>query len=87
MATKLAEAIAEHRRLLDQVSARTDDQPAVVSEELKTRLRPYLDFRHVFRHAYTFDLRWDKMRELVLDCEATLATLHEELATFLADVS
>lgn len=76
-----------HRSLLDQVSAPTDDRPAALSAELKTTLRPYLDFRHVFRHAYTFDLRWEKMRELVLECETTLAALHEELATFLAEVS
>lgn len=76
-----------HRKLLNQASAPTEHRPAVLSEELKTRLRPYLDFRHVFRHAYTFDLRWEKMCELVLDCDATLAALHEELAAFLAEVS
>lgn len=73
--------------MLDQVADATEDRPAVLSEELKARLRLYLDFRHVFRHAYTFDLRWEKMRELVLDCGATLAALHEEIATFLAEVS
>ncbi len=74
-----------HRRLLDQMAEASEVRPAVLSEELRTRLRLYLDFRHVFRHSYTFDLRWDKMRPLVLYCEETVAALRESLETFLKE--
>ncbi len=43
----------------------------------------YLEFRHVFRQAYAFDLRWEKMRSLVLGCEDTLRLLQVELESFL----
>jgi hypothetical protein len=72
-----------HRRLLDQMAKPADARPAVLTEELRTRLRLYLDFRHVFRHSYTFDLRWEKMRDPALHCVETLAALRGSLAAFL----
>lgn len=68
-----------HRRLLDQMAASTGARPAVIADDLHSRLRLYLDFRHVFRHSYTFDLRWDKMQELVLHCDETLTRLRHSL--------
>ena len=41
-----------------------------------------MEFRHVFRHAYTFDLRWDRMKTLVLGCEETLQLVEGELDRF-----
>ena len=41
-----------------------------------------MEFRHVFRHAYTFDLRWDRMKTLVLGCEETLHLVEEQLDRF-----
>lgn len=72
-----------HRRLLDQMAEPNDARPAVLTEALRTRLRWYLDFRHVFRHSYTFDLRWSKMRDLVAHCEETLTALRGSLTVFL----
>ncbi len=42
---------------------------------LVDRLRPYLAFRHVFRHAYAFDLNWKKMEPLVRELRAVDAWL------------
>jgi len=72
-----------HRRLLNSVAAPGEARPAVISKELRDRLRGYLDFRHVFRHAYTFDLRWEKMAGLVGSCAETLGQLEAELRAFL----
>ncbi len=55
----------------------------MISRELAERLSEYLDFRHFFRHAYTFDLRREKMRGLVVDCESILHRLEAELQLFL----
>ena len=74
-----------HRRLLDQMAEATSVRPAVLTEDLRSTLRLYLDFRHVFRHSYTFDLRWDKMREPVLQCDQTLTALRESLEGFLIE--
>ena len=54
----------------------------VLSRELGGRLKEYMEFRHVFRHAYTFDLRWDRMKALVLGCEETLQLVEGELDRF-----
>jgi len=58
------------------------NRPATISIALKESLRNYLEFRHVFRHAYTFELRWEKMLGLVPDCEKVLQEIELELNSF-----
>lgn len=72
-----------HRQLLDSMKMPGKTRSAVVSEKLVERLDDYLTFRHLFRHAYTFDLHWDRMGTLVLGCEETLRWLESELDRFL----
>lgn len=55
----------------------------VISEGLYEILLEYLSFRHVFRHAYSFELKWPKMAPLVRECEQTFFRLETELKTFL----
>ena len=64
---------AWHRRLLNSMANPTGARPALISASLRDAFRGDLDFRHFFRHAYTFDLRWSKMGKLVRECESTLA--------------
>lgn len=73
-----------HRALLDQMAAPTGQRPPVISAELRDALHQYLGFRHVFRQAYTFDLRWEKMRGLVLNCSSALRDVREALDALLA---
>ena len=72
-----------HRQLLDSMTQPGPARPAVISGPLRKMLRDYLDFRHVFRQAYTFELRWEKMAGLVQECEKTLRQLEFELDAFL----
>lgn len=81
----LPSGTASHSELLAQISVPTPRRPAVISKALRSRLAAYLGFRHVFRHAYSFDLDWDKMRHLAWDSEATLDELQKELAAFFWD--
>ncbi len=37
----------------------------IVNEELYLKLREYATFRHFYRHAYSFQLNWEKMKPLV----------------------
>ena len=71
-----------HSNLLRQMAQSTGLRPAVISEELRRQLIGYLDFRHMFRHAYTFELKWRKMSDLVLHCEETLDRLQAEVEAF-----
>jgi hypothetical protein len=81
---KVPEGPNWHSNLLDQMSQASGVRPALVSETLRNRLDEYLGFRHVFRHAYTFDLEWERMADLVLHAEQTLTQLEAELDRFLA---
>lgn len=71
-----------HRRLLVQMGGSRDSRPSVISGELIERLQSYLQFRHVFRNAYSFQLHWEKMQPLVLHCEETFDSLRAEIASF-----
>jgi predicted nucleotidyltransferase len=65
-----------HLDLLNQMAeARPGLRPAVIDEQLWSRLKLYLDFRHFFRHAYGFELRWVKLRTLAEGMDETLALL------------
>jgi hypothetical protein len=77
---------AWHRRLLDSMGSPGPARPPVISPELKASLEGYLQFRHVFRQAYSFDLQWGKMATMVLDCERILTEFERELDLFLGSI-
>ncbi len=72
-----------HQTLLRNMASPGPARPVVVSESLRQSLKEYLDFRHVFRQGYTFQLRWDKMAPLVRNCEEVLQRLELELDAFI----
>jgi hypothetical protein len=76
---------AWHRQLLDAMVAPAKLRGALISESLRDTLSEYLAFRHVFRQAYSFDLRWDKMSALVLNCETTFRRLETGVGSVLAN--
>jgi len=61
----------------------TAHRKAVISAGLRLRLKEYMEFRHFFRHAYIFTLRWDRMKGLVLGCQDPLRQLEVELDSYL----
>jgi len=76
-----------HASLLDIMAQPSEKRPAVISQELRTVLRNYLQFRHMFRHAYSFELKWSRMSHLVLGMLDTLQRLTRELTVFLDQIS
>jgi hypothetical protein len=72
-----------HRDLLLRMKSPTAHRPALLPETLHDELLEYLRFRHVFRHAYSFDLDWRKMSPLVLKLEETFRQLERALDVFL----
>ena len=72
-----------HSQLLERMSRPGSKRPAVVSEELRMELEEYMDFRHLFRHAYTFQLRWSKMAPLVLRLEDVMRRLEGDVELLL----
>jgi len=76
-----------HIELLEMMMESNTKRPAVISKELKARLQNYLSFRHVFKHIYTFDLQWHKMKDVLLSSEETLHLLEAELQVFMDAIS
>ena len=75
-----------HGDLLESMRSVMPERPAVIGDDLRSRLKGYLDFRHVFRHAYTFELNWSRMAPLALGMEETLQILKDEVNAFLVSI-
>lgn len=75
-----------HQALLDAMTKPGPHRPPVISDALRESLEAYLEFRHVFRQAYAFELRWEKMTDLVRDCENTWRQLQSELDKFVGAI-
>lgn len=54
-----------HQELLHQMASENNKRSELISEELYFRLREYATFRHFYKHAYSFQLNWLKMKPLV----------------------
>jgi hypothetical protein len=75
-----ADGEAWHKNLLQAMAVEAGGAAPIISQELCDVLSQYLTFRHVFRQAYTFEIKWDKMKPLVLTCEPAIRQLMAELA-------
>ncbi|HYJ87200.1 MAG TPA: hypothetical protein VEW46_14155 [Pyrinomonadaceae bacterium] len=65
------------------MAAANEVRTAVISAALYDTLSEYLAFRHVVRQSYSFHLQWEKMAALVLNTEATMRSVEDELRVFL----
>ena len=58
-----------HQELLHQMASENNKREEVISEELYLKLREYATFRHFYRHAYSFQLKWEKLEPLINDMQ------------------
>lgn len=75
-----------HAQLLQQAGEATDYRQPVFEPSLISQLRGYLEFRHVFRHAYVAQLDWVRMSPLVFELPHIAERLDAELANFIKDL-
>ena len=54
-----------HQELLHQMASENSMRGEILNEKLYLKLREYATFRHFYRHAYSFQLNWEKMKPLV----------------------
>ena len=74
---------AWHRDLLEQMTLSIAEvRPAVVHAETQAALLEYLEFRHVVRHMYTFDLRVERVMELGRGLRAAFDLARRDLLRF-----
>lgn len=72
-----------HRQLLRQMTEVTERRGVVISHSTEQRLLSYLGFRHLFRHAYSFDLEWDELVKLTQPMAEVWAQIKNDLNAFL----
>jgi hypothetical protein len=74
---------AWHRELLAQMALPIAHvRPAVIQAETQAVLLEYLEFRHVVRHMYTFDLQIDRVIELGRGLRAAFDLARRDLLRF-----
>jgi hypothetical protein len=54
-----------HKFLLNEMRKSFPIRTVTLSEDLYIKLSEYMGYRHMYRHAYSFELKWNKMKHLV----------------------
>lgn len=72
-----------HRNLLTQMTLEVPEvRPVVLTVETQEALVEYLEFRHVVRNVYTFNLRPQRVAELVESLRTTFDLAQRDLQRF-----
>jgi len=74
-----------HQQLLHQMASENNFRKEIIDEELYLQLREYATFRHFYRHAYSFQLNWEKMKPLVNDIFKVWQNLKMNFKEFIKD--
>jgi len=75
-----------HRALLRRMAAEVPGvRSAVLRSDTVAALEPYLGFRHFFRHSYTFEIDWEKLKPLVERVTEVSQGFRQDLEAFFAD--
>jgi len=76
---------AWHRDLLHAMTLDLQGfRPRVVRPELERPLLELLKFRHLYRNLYSFELRWDRVRDLGESAAGLWPTVRADLESFAA---
>lgn len=73
-----------HKTLLLQMGREHDNRTLVISQSTIEMLLPYLGFRHIARHSYTFVLEWSKMQNLVWNLKNIWEAVKTEIEAFIS---
>lgn len=74
-----------HNDLLLSMFEQTDKRIPVFPEDLKAMLLDYMNFRHFFRHSYSYNLKWEKAAPLFLGLENNWESIKASLDNFILE--
>lgn len=74
-----------HQELLHQMASENGMRDEILNEGLYLKLREYATFRHFYRHAYSFQLDWDKMKGLIENIHLVWQDVKQSLENFIND--
>ena len=73
-----------HKALLKRMEIEVKGiRPAVLQQETVRCIKPYLGFRHFFRHSYTFEIDWAKLKPLVVNVDVAYQRFCSDVKSFL----
>lgn len=56
-----------HQELLEQMATKNKYRNAIIDKKIYLSLREYATFRHFYRHSYSYQISWNKMKYLIDD--------------------
>jgi len=59
---------------------------SVIGQELLGKLKEYLRFRHLFRHIYGFELKWERFKNLSFALDIIFKEIKDSLHNFLKNL-
>lgn len=74
-----------HQELLHQMASENNKRDEIIDEQLYLKLREYATFRHFYRHAYSFQLNWEKMQPLVKNIHTVWKESKQSLEKFICE--
>jgi archaellum component FlaC len=80
---ELPNGIKWHKELLDRSFEETDTRKNIFRKENKEILNDYLSFRHFIRHSYGFQIKWEKMKDLVKELGDIWEMVKEDMDVFI----
>jgi hypothetical protein len=72
-----------HIELLERAFITTENEKTIFRNELREPLDEYLKFRHFIRHAYGFQLEWERMEDLANEIDDIWIKVKEDISTFI----
>ncbi len=80
---KMPEGEDWHKQLLKQMTTPKEEiRKEVIKEDLYAELKEYLSFRHLFRHIYGFNLKWEQFSQLCYYLKELTEKLKHSLIDF-----
>jgi len=80
---KQPSGIKWHKELFDKAFKKTRNRTNIFKEELYEPLYEYLRFRHFVRHAYSYMLKWEKMKNILFEMTALWEKIKEDINIFI----
>ena len=71
-----------HSELLLSMFNKNDNREALLRDSLKESLSDYMGFRHFFRHAYGYHLRWDLAKPLFENMQSVWQEVKHDILEF-----
>jgi len=79
----LPNGIKWHRELFAKAFEATENRSQIIREELKVPINEYLQFRHFVRHSYGFQLKWEKMKNMLFGMNIMWESIKEDINMFI----